>query len=116
MSFLSRLFHGFLTSISERKTESGISASYDDLDERTASATVINPSTGLPMLSGIGGLDVGGNPYGVSYDTHRRSAFENDSSMFGHDCGSSFDHNTSSFDCGSSFDSFSSNDYGCRYD
>ena len=28
--------------------------------------TIINPATGLPMTDGgIGGVDVGGNPYGV---------------------------------------------------
>lgn len=27
--------------------------------------TDINPATGLPMAGDIGGLDVGGNPYGV---------------------------------------------------
>jgi hypothetical protein len=31
--------------------------------------TDINPATGLPMLGDIGGLDVGGNPYGV--DLHQ---------------------------------------------
>lgn len=25
----------------------------------------INPSSGLPMTGGIGGVDVGGNPWGV---------------------------------------------------
>ncbi len=25
----------------------------------------LNPATGLPMLGGISGVDVGGNPYGV---------------------------------------------------
>ena len=29
----------------------------------------INPATGLPMTGGIGGVDVGGNPYGT--DLHR---------------------------------------------
>ena len=34
-----------------------------------APMTVINPSTGLPMIdSGIGGLDVGGSPFGM--DVH----------------------------------------------
>lgn len=31
--------------------------------------TDINPATGLPMVSGIGSVDVGGNPYGT--DLHR---------------------------------------------
>lgn len=29
----------------------------------------INPATGLPMVGDIGGVDVGGNPYGV--DLHQ---------------------------------------------
>lgn len=33
------------------------------------SYTEINPATGLPMVSGIGSVDVGGNPYGA--DLHR---------------------------------------------
>jgi hypothetical protein len=28
----------------------------------------INPATGLPMVGGIGGVDVAGNPYGTSGD------------------------------------------------
>lgn len=32
-------------------------------------ATVVNPSTGLPMMNdSMGGVDVGGRPYGI--DTH----------------------------------------------
>lgn len=32
-------------------------------------ATVVNPSTGLPMMNdSMGGVDVGGSPYGI--DTH----------------------------------------------
>lgn len=27
----------------------------------------INPATGLPLLSDIGGVDVGGNPYGTDW-------------------------------------------------
>ncbi len=41
----------------------------------------INPATGLPMVGDIGGLDVGGSPYGM--DLHQ-----------------SGDHNSSGFDGG----------------
>lgn len=30
----------------------------------------VNPATGLPMVGGCGGVDVGGNPYGVNLDHH----------------------------------------------
>lgn len=30
-----------------------------------AAITEINPGTGLPMVGDIGGVDVGGNPYGL---------------------------------------------------
>ena len=35
--------------------------------------TVINPATGLPMIDGIGSVDVAGNPYAVDLQAH--SAF-----------------------------------------
>lgn len=58
----------------------------DQVDEKTALAmsseelddfikpdhhedfTTINPATGLPMMGGIGGIDVAGNPYGFDND------------------------------------------------
>lgn len=54
--------------------------------------TDINPATGLPMVGGIGGLDVMGNPYGT--DLHRWE----DSSL--HDTGHDWhdDHGTCSGD------------------
>ncbi|MBF0472017.1 MAG: hypothetical protein HQL48_11680, partial [Gammaproteobacteria bacterium] len=42
------------------------SSSFDD-DIDSGSCT--NPATGLPMISGCSGLDVGGNPYGFSDDS-----------------------------------------------
>lgn len=30
----------------------------------------INPATSLPMLDGIGGVDVGGNPFGIDWSSH----------------------------------------------
>ena len=32
--------------------------------------TSVNPTTGLPMIGGIGGVDVGGNIYGSSAHSH----------------------------------------------
>ena len=39
-------------------------------DAAPMAACDINPATGLPMLDGCGGLDVGGNPYGVDWSQH----------------------------------------------
>ena len=30
----------------------------------------INPATGLPMIDGIGSVDVGGNPFGMDWSSH----------------------------------------------
>lgn len=35
----------------------------------------INPATGLPIVSDIGGVDVGGNPYGVDLSAHSIDSF-----------------------------------------
>jgi hypothetical protein len=40
-------------------------------DRHQSTAFDINPATGLPMLNdGIGGIDVGGNPYGSDLSSH----------------------------------------------
>jgi hypothetical protein len=39
-----------------------ISTSWDD--------NTINPATGLLMIGGTGGIDVGGNPFGTNFDHH----------------------------------------------
>lgn len=59
----------------------------------------INPATGLPMVNGMGGVDVAGNPYGVDNSHHDSfgSSFDSGSSFGSHD---SFG---STFDSGSSF-------------
>lgn len=41
------------------------STSACDLSSDWMNETVINPATGLPMISGIGGVDGAGNPYGT---------------------------------------------------
>lgn len=35
----------------------------------------INPVTGLPMVGDIGGLDAGGNPYGMDMSAHASDSF-----------------------------------------
>ena len=38
--------------------------------------TVINPSTGLPMVdSGLGGVDVGGSPFGMDVHNQMNDSF-----------------------------------------
>jgi hypothetical protein len=85
-------------------------------DETGMTITEINPATGLPMIDGIGSVDVGGSPW--FQDIHHRDDFcsANDS-IFNHDCGSMFDHSSSSFNCSSVFDTgISSTDFGCKFD
>jgi len=58
---------------------------------------VINPATGLPMINGFGGIDVGGNPFGIDLNSnwndslHGGSAFDDSWSS-----GSLFDDSWSS--------------------
>jgi hypothetical protein len=39
-------------------------------DQACVSPMDINPATGLPMIDGSGGLDVGGSPFGVDVNFH----------------------------------------------
>ncbi len=56
----------------------------------------VNPATGLPMVNGCSGVDVGGNPFGV--DNHHdhtwvsssSADFSDSSSSWGDSCGSSW--------------------------
>jgi hypothetical protein len=41
--------------------------------------TRINPATGLPMIGGIGGTDVQGNPYGTDLHDHHHHSSPHDS-------------------------------------
>lgn len=48
----------------------------------TPATTDINPATGLPMVGGIGGVDVGGNLYGTDWQQNDVSTpFEHFSSV-----------------------------------
>ena len=78
---------------------------------------VINPASGLLMTDGIGGIDIMGNPYGVDFNHHDDFTCGNDSDMFSHDCGSTFDYGACSFDSSSMFDNSSSSiDTGSLFD
>ncbi len=37
-------------------------------DASSSYHTEINPATGLPMVGGIGGIDVSGKPFGTNHD------------------------------------------------
>ena len=58
---------------------SGLSSSMD--------SSAYNPASGLPMVGGIGGVDVGGNMYGTDSSHHSSLGSSNDSFS----SGSSFD-------------------------
>jgi hypothetical protein len=54
----------------------------------------VNPATGLPMVGGSVGVDVGGNPYGTdlnahSFDNHHLNAFDFSSNSIADDWSSS---------------------------
>lgn len=59
-----------------RDSDAASCGSYDDdtmfyEDRHQLTAFDINPATGLPMVNdGIGGIDVGGNPYGYDLSIH----------------------------------------------
>lgn len=38
--------------------------------DMTPVTTDVNPATGLPMLGDVGGVDVGGNPFGMNLSDH----------------------------------------------
>lgn len=69
--------------------------------------TDINPASGLIMVGGGAGLDVGGNLYGTSADDTYLSGLGCTGATY--DCSASFD-SSSSLDCFSSSDCFSSTD------
>ncbi|SJZ94157.1 hypothetical protein [Novilysobacter spongiicola] len=105
--------------------DSGYSPSHDwdftpiaavDSSDRTLGAvppgelhrgTDINPASGLIMVGGAAGLDVGGNLYGTSADDTYLSGLGCTGATY--DCLASFD-SSSSLDCFSSSDCFSSTD------
>ena len=39
-------------------------------DPGPVSSMEINPATGLPMIDGCGGFDVGGSPFGMDVNSH----------------------------------------------
>lgn len=41
-------------------------------DPASVGSMDINPATGLPMVNGCGGFDVGGSPFGMDVNSHIR--------------------------------------------
>lgn len=82
----------------------GWNSATDDLtnSEPEIETTEINPANGLPMINGIGGVDIEGNPYGtdsndVIEEMSDGSDFMDDASSFD-DSFSGMDDSFSSFD------------------
>lgn len=101
-TFLDDQFH-FYDRSTDSDDSSDFNALYSSIEDDTGGFnysndfTDINPATGLPMVDGIGGVDIGGDVYG--------------SSSFGDDFGhSSFDDSFSSSSFGDSFSSSSFDD------
>lgn len=91
-----------------RRRHDDSSMSTSDMFSGGYDAPVINPSTGLPMIDGIGSVDVHGNAYGTDFFEH---TWDSSNSW---DSGSSWD-SCNSWDSGSSWDSdsFSSSSSSC---
>ena len=92
--------------------DTGPSNSFD------SDSMAINPANCMPMIGGIGGVDIMGNAYGTDNSHHDASMGMDTSSMFSHnDCSSMFDHSaTTSIDTSSMFDSTPSIDSGSTFD
>ena len=122
--FLAQIFGGAsqFASSSNYSDDESPSSAFDDEDDdfwrhrhqshedASDSFHSINPTSGLPMIDGIGGIDIAGNPYGTD------SSHWDDYSMSGSSTmDDSFTSSSSSFDdtfSSSSFDdSFSSSSY-----
>jgi hypothetical protein len=76
----------------------GKSGSINGDSNDSVSDTEINPASGLPMVGGIGGVDIEGNPYGTdsddmcsSFDDGLFSSCDDSFSSFDDDSFSSFD-------------------------
>lgn len=80
MSLINSLFDLFSDTATSHDDSSLSSTGCDSIQ-----MDAINPANGLPMVGGIGGLDVAGNPYGFD-DLH-----DNWSSPFDDGIGGGFD-------------------------
>lgn len=47
----------------------------------------VNPATGLPMIGGIGGVDVAGNPFGTDLHHHGADSMFSSDPMSDHSIG-----------------------------
>ena len=85
-----------------------------DIHDYSHESTEINPANGLPMVGGIGGVDVEGNAYGTSSSNDLLSGIGIDSTDFSTNSSHGFesDIGCSSLDTASGFID-SSSDIGC---
>lgn len=113
MSIFARIFDSVFAPASAFDSASDACATSDEVTTGYE-LTIINSTTGLPMMDGIGSFDVGGSVFGQ--DVHHQEYFSANDSIF-EDCGSMFDHGPSSFDTGVTLDcGFSAPDFGCTSD
>lgn len=113
MNFLSELFDFIFAPAGTFDSDSRTGNSDSDFGSDDESA-IVNPAGGLPMVGGIGGLDIAGNPFDVDLSHHDEPIGCDHSSMFNDDgYGSGFDFSASMFedntmvDAGSMFDTSS---------
>ena len=74
--------------------------------DTVADENIVNPANGLPMVGGVGGLDVEGNPYGTDFTAN--NSIDTTSDMFESgiaDCSSNDSFSSGMDDSFSSFDS-----------
>lgn len=86
---------------SEKKGHTGYARHSDEEDYAVKSLSnemVINPATGLLMINGIGGLDTGGNTFGVSSMTDSMGGYIHDASPIVEDTSTQFFDSSSMFE------------------
>lgn len=76
-SLLSGIFSGSSSGDSMHDTNSSMPSTNNLLEQESLSSLgsswgsdAINPASGLPMIDGTGGIDVGGNIFGTDFDHH----------------------------------------------
>ena len=118
MKFLSQLYDFVFAPPGAFGSESISCDTPSDDNSFDSDFMTINPANCMPMIGGIGGVDIMGNAYGMDNSHHDEPIGMDTSSIFSHnDCSSMIDHSaTTSFDNGSMFDSTPAFDSGSTFD